>query len=184
MWENRAAHMWAAGQIIPHSIPFVKGLLKIFFQRKKPSALEDLIRESEVPHRGGLLCSRHNPSFLQRNGTGPHLYSAHLHTVRSRSLSARSYIAHVGFGSSPLPRSLVSMIIISYFWRFVKRDFFADFSRSFFTRCTLITLLGAPCGGFPLDILIIPHLTLFVKGFFEIFLIFLCDFFAHLLQRV
>ena len=30
-----------------------------------------------------LLCSRHNPSLLQRNGSGSHLYTANLHTLRS-----------------------------------------------------------------------------------------------------
>ena len=30
-----------------------------------------------------LLCSRHNPAFLQRTGSGSHLYSANLHTLRS-----------------------------------------------------------------------------------------------------
>ena len=35
--------------------------------------------------RGGilvLLCSRHHPPFLQRSGTGSHLYTANLHTLR------------------------------------------------------------------------------------------------------
>ena len=32
---------------------------------------------------GGLLCSRHNPAFLQRTGSGSHLYTANLHTLRS-----------------------------------------------------------------------------------------------------
>ena len=30
-----------------------------------------------------LLCSRHNPAFLQRTGSGSHLYTANLHTLRS-----------------------------------------------------------------------------------------------------
>jgi hypothetical protein len=93
--------------------------------------------------RGGLLCSRHNPSFLQRNGTGSHLYTAHLHTVRSRSLSARSYIAHVGFGSSPLPRSLVSVIIIPHFRGFVK-SFFQKRENLFFPRQPSPDGLGDP----------------------------------------
>ena len=46
--------------IIPHLDRFVKGYFEFF-----------------------LLCSRHNPSFLQLNGSGSHLYSAHLHTMRS-----------------------------------------------------------------------------------------------------
>ena len=30
-----------------------------------------------------LLCNRHNPAFLQRTGSGSHLYTANLHTLRS-----------------------------------------------------------------------------------------------------
>ena len=60
--------------------------------------------------------------------------------------------------------SPLDILIVTQLGRFVKREFFADFSRSFFTRCTLITLLGAPCGGFPLDTLIISQLGRFVKG--------------------
>ena len=119
--------MWAAGQIIPHPNPFVKRFLK-FFSTKKALRIGGLnSRKRGFPTRGGLLCSRHNPSFLQLNGTGPHLYSAHLHTVRSRSLSARSYTTLVGLGVSPLPRPLVSVIIIPYLNRFVK-GFFEIFS--------------------------------------------------------
>lgn len=32
---------------------------------------------------GTLLCSRHHPALLRQTGTGSHLYTAYLHTMRS-----------------------------------------------------------------------------------------------------
>lgn len=76
-------------------------------------------------------------------------------------------------GSRLVPRSIVGVpccaFIIAHFKRFVKREFFADFSRSFFTRCTLITHLGVPCGDFPLNTLIVSYFKGFVKGFLPLF---------------
>ena len=64
-----------------------------------------------------LLCSRHNPSFLQLNGSGSHLYPPNLHTLGSRQSveteRGKSYIALVGFGSSPL-LSLTSFVSLLY----------------------------------------------------------------------
>ena len=80
--------------IIPHLDRFVKGYFEFF-----------------------LLCSRHNPSFLQLNGSGSHLYPPNLHTLGSRQSAeterGKSYIALVGFGSSPL-LSLTSFVPLLY----------------------------------------------------------------------
>jgi hypothetical protein len=72
-------------------------------------------------------------------------------------------------GELSLPHLLLSVPIVLHFKRFVKREFFADFSWSFFTRCTLITHLGVPCGDFPLDNYSIAFRDRFVNSFFHIF---------------
>ena len=53
----------------------------------------------------GLLCSRHNPAFLQRTGTGSHLYPAYLHTMRQVS-SRVVLLTPVGLTASASPLSL------------------------------------------------------------------------------
>jgi hypothetical protein len=78
-----------------------------------------------------LLCSRHNPAFLQRTGSGSHLYSAHLHTMRS-DRGAEVLLALVGtrsLGRLALP---FCTLIVSHFKGFVKRFF------TFFLRGALI----------------------------------------------
>ena len=94
------------------------------------------------PQRG-LLCSRHNPAFLQRTGSGSHLYSANLHTLRS-DRGAEVLLALVGtrsLGRLALP---FCTLIVSHFKGFVKRNF--CFRRTFFTRCTLSPILVSLAG--------------------------------------
>ena len=50
--------------------------------RDKPSTRRQ-IKKTRVFSGLVLLCSRYNPSFLQLDGAGPHLYTANLHTLRS-----------------------------------------------------------------------------------------------------
>lgn len=92
--------------IIPHLDHFVKGYFEFF-----------------------LLCSRHNPSLLQRNGSGSHLYTANLHTLRS---GHRELVLHRSRGLRffPLPSLAFCTLIVSHFKGFVKR-FFELFSRNF-----------------------------------------------------
>ena len=70
----------------------------------------------------GLLCNRHNPSFLQRNGSGSHLYSAHLHTVRSGH-GAEVLLTLVGLSLWDCLALSFCTLIVSHFKGFVKRFF-------------------------------------------------------------
>ena len=124
-----------------------------------------------IPHFGGfvkrffktfldffLLCSRHNPSLLQRNGTGSHLYPPNLHTLGSRQSAeterGKSYIALVGFGSSPL-LSLTSFVSLLYHTRRGLSRGFLTFFKVFFDLLGIAPLiwylyystLGAICQG-------------------------------------
>jgi hypothetical protein len=78
-----------------------------------------------------LLCSRHNPSLLQRNGTGSHLYTPNLHTLGLQGTHSveRTYIALVGFGFNRC-LSLPYIYIIPHFCGFVKR-FLKIFQKTF-----------------------------------------------------
>jgi hypothetical protein len=102
-------------------------------------------------------------------GTGSHLYSANTNTLRSRTLSSRTYTTLVGFAFGFRLASLFCTLIVSQLGRFVKR-FLKFLSKDFFTRCahTLGVLWT------PLDFsYIVSQLGGFVKGFSIIFLFFL-----------
>ena len=57
-------------------------------------------------------------------GTGSHLYPANTNTLRSRTLSSRSYATLVGLGVSPLPCFPLCTCIIAHSWLFVKYFFY------------------------------------------------------------
>lgn len=72
--------------------------------------------------QGGLLCSRHNPAFLQRTGSGSHLYSANLHTLRSGH-GAEVLLTLVSLSLWDCLALSFCTLIVSYFKGFVKRFF-------------------------------------------------------------
>jgi len=131
-----------------------------------------------------LLCSRHNPSLFQRNGTGSHLYTPNLHTLGLQGTHSveRTYIALVGYGFNRC-LSLPYIYIISHFVVFVKRfsKKFATFLEKAFVQEKVQFLFTSCRLGFlhrpnllthtscPLDTYIIPHFVIFVKRFLKIF---------------
>ena len=70
-------------------------------------------------------------------GTGSHLYPANTNTLRSRTLSSRSYTTLVGLGFSPSPCFPLCAFIIARIRLFVKHFFFAKsyiFPRRYLAR--------------------------------------------------
>jgi hypothetical protein len=93
-----------------------------------------------------LLCSRHHPSLLQLNGSGSHLYTAHLHTMRSMSLSGYVLLRLLVSWGLPLrPSSLLCLYYNTGFW--VCQEVFSTFFKIFFS----VRLPSPP------DTIIIPH---------------------------
>ena len=111
-----------------------------------------------------VLCSRHNPSFLQLNGSGSHLYPAHLHTVRS-DRGAEVLPTLVGLSLWDCLALPFCTLIVSQLGRFVKR-FLKFLSKDFFYSVRPSPL--ASCG------LLLTSLTLYhisgglSRGFSEI----------------
>ena len=120
-----------------------------------------------------LLCSRHNPAFLQRTGSGSHLYSANLHTLRSRTLSSRTYPTLVGLATLLLPcfphlhpyYSTRMGICQGVFKSFLKLFFNQHHSLAHCVPLVDSLVTGVSRLSFPLDTISIPHLGRFVKGF-------------------
>ena len=108
------------------------------------------------PQRG-LLCSRHNPAFLQRTGSGSHLYSANLHTLRSGH-GAKVLLALVGIHFSWSPCPLLLYPYYSTSLRVCQEVFLNFFEILFGVFWT------------PLDFsYIVPQVGAFVKRFFTFF---------------
>ena len=122
-----------------------------------------------LPPRG-LLCSRHNPAFLQRTGSGSHLYSANLHTLRSGH-GAEVLLTLVGLSLWDCLALSFCTLIVSYFKGFVKRFFeLFSFGREilfYFTQLRIGERLFAPVCLF--CTLIVSYFGGFVKGFFTFF---------------
>lgn len=123
-----------------------------------------------VKERGGrtpghpplLLCSRHHPAFLQQTGSGSHLYTANLHTLRSghRKLDLLALVGTPLWGCRSLTLYLYYIIRIG-----VCQEVF----QLFLKKRTL--LLSAPFvlddGILPLDIYIVSQTIRFVNTFFK-----------------
>ena len=115
-----------------------------------------------------MLCSRHNPSLLQLNGSGSHLYTANLHTLRS---GHRELVLHRSRGLRffPLPSLAFCTLIVSHFKGFVKRFFelflFGREILFYFTQLRIGERLFAPVCLF--CTLIVSQLGRFVKRFLK-----------------
>ena len=125
----------------------------------------------------------HNPHIIfSLGGSGSHLYSAHTNTVRSRTLSSRSYSPLVGLATPLLP--CIPHLHPYYITRMgICQEVFYIFFESpdFITTIALWWLLG--CLTSPLDTLIISQVFQLVKGFLknilELFLKGSTDFLVH-----
>ena len=88
--------------------------------------------------KGVLLCSRHHPSLLQRNGTGSHLYTANLHTLRWTS----SGVVLLTLVGQPLRLATPSFHYYYSTLGAICQGFFKFFSNQikFFSQCKTLRL--------------------------------------------
>ena len=113
-----------------------------------------------------MLCSRHNPSLLQRNGTGSHLYTPNLHTLGLQGTHSveRTYIALVGFGFNRC-LSLPYIYIIPHLSGFVKR--FLKIFQKTFSRLTAHTYCASLIAR-PLTLILYHTFMVLSRGFAKI----------------
>ena len=124
-----------------------------------------------------------SPTLFQPVGSGSHLYSAHRNTMRSRTLSARTYSLSWAPTFCGCLASLICVLIITQLRWFVK-TLFDFFQKDFFNLyCTLTSLCTRQ--GFVASFtshlgcvaLIVSQLGRFVKGFLvHFFFVFTLDY--------
>ena len=105
--------------IVSHLEPFVKRFFRFFSKVAEPDTICRLRWSNRFTAMEKVLCSRHNPSLLQLNGSGSHLYPAHLHTVRSDH-GAEVLLTLVGLSLWDCLALPFCTLIVSHFKGFVK----------------------------------------------------------------